>query len=247
MFLPGASEDAYMSWNRARAFRPLLADGGGDAPAGKPAKKGAKAPPAAAGNDFVSLVADILPGKWDIRSPTGENKVTLSSDKGDLLRFPVSRALMSIKVDEKSQAEWDLSFGADSNKVMELIAAHAQDQGIGHTGNLDCAPGGAKPVTIDINAIHSRMHGTAPSFSSMDGFHAWRTEWSSRLFQEVLIEADPKLTFSKAEVIWDSLNGTAKGSWMNWLRSHPGMRRLELGITGFFSNGGATAFPAVSV
>jgi hypothetical protein len=249
MFLPGSSDDAHMSWSRAKAFRPLLADGGGAKDAKPaPAKKGAKpAAPAAGGNDFQQLVADILPGKWDVRAPTGENKVTMSSEKGDLLRFPVSRSLMSIKVDTNSKAEWDLSFGADSNKVMELIATHAEEQGIGHTGNLNCTEGSAKPVSVDINSIHERMHGTAPSFTSMDGFHAWRVEWSARLFQEILIEADSKISFSKAEVIWDSLNGSGKASWLNWLRSHPGMRRLELGVNGFFSNGGATAFPSVSV
>jgi len=250
MFLPGGSEDVHMSWNRARAFRRLTDSGVAAAPAdaAKAAKKGAKAaPPAPVGNDFGSLLSDILPGKWDVRAPTGENKVTMSSEKGDMLRFPVSRALMSIKVDSASKAEWDLSFGADSNKVMELIATFAEEQSIPHTGNLPCIDAKGKPKSIDINAIHSRMHGTAPSFSSMDGFHAWRGEFGARLFQEVIVEADSSISFSKAEVIWDSLNGKAKGAWQSWLRSHPGMRRLELGVNGFFANGGATAFPAVAI
>ena len=51
----------------------------------------------------------------------------------------------------------------------------------------------------------------------------------------------------KAEVVWDSLAPSAKASWLNWLRSHPGMRRLELAVIGFFGNGGATAFPSVSL
>ena len=106
MFLPGPSEDVAMSWTRANAFRKLL----GAAPAADPKAKGKKAAPvAAAGNDFQKLVADILPGKWDVGSPTGDNKVSMSSEKGDLLRFPVSRALMSINVDAASKAEWDLS------------------------------------------------------------------------------------------------------------------------------------------
>ena len=171
----------------------------------------------------------------------------MKSDKEDLLRFPVSRSMMSVKVDEKSQAEWDVSFGADSNKIMEVVATFAEQQGIPHTGNLPCVEAGSKPVSIDVNAIHERMHGTAPSFSSMDGFHAWKGEFGARLFQEILVESDKKVNFSKAEVIWDSLSGGAKNAWLNWLRSHPGMRRLELAISGFFSNGGATAFPSVAI
>ena len=91
------------------------------------------------------------------------------------------------------------------------------------------------------------MHGTAPSFSSMDGYHAWRGDFGARLFQEILCEADSNVNLTKAEVLWDSLNPGAKAAWHNWLRSHPGMRRFELGVTGFFANGGATVFPAVSV
>jgi hypothetical protein len=91
------------------------------------------------------------------------------------------------------------------------------------------------------------MHGVSPSFSSMDGFHAWRSEFGARLFQEILVESDKKVSFSKAEVIWDSLAGGAKVAWQNWLRGHPGLRRLELAINGFFANGGATAFPSVAI
>jgi hypothetical protein len=52
---------------------------------------------------------------------------------------------------------------------------------------------------------------------------------------------------SKGEVVWDSLPAAAKNAWNNWLRTHPGMRRLELAMIGFFANGGATAFPAVAL
>jgi hypothetical protein len=243
MFLPGPSEDAHMSWARARAFRKL----GGPAAADPKAKKGKAAPPAPAGNNFNQLVGDILPGKWDVRSPTGDNKVTMSSDKGGVLRFGVSRAMMSITVDDSSKAEWDLSFGADDHKLMELISTYAEEQGVGHTGNLGCVDKTKKPVTLDINSIHTRMHGTSPSFSSMDGYHSWRGDFGARLFQEILCAADANVNLTKAEVLWDSLNPAGKTAWQNWLRSHPGLRRLELAIVGFFANGGATAFPAVSV
>ena len=243
MYLPGQTDDVHMSWNRAKAFRPLLA-----APEPTDKKKDPKAKaPAPPANSFQGLVSEVLPGKWDVKAPTGDNKVTMASEKGDMLRFPVSRALMSITVDAASKAEWDLSFDDASNKVMDIIASHAEEQGVGHTGELGCVDKSKKPITIDVAAIHDRMHGTAPAFNSMDGFHAWRVEWSGRLFQEILVEADSKMTPSKAEIIWDSLGGKAANSWLNWLRTHPGMRRLELALTGFFSNGGATAFPCVAL
>ena len=254
MYLPGPAEgDPQQSWSRALAFRPLLLESAGDAGGGDAAEKGKKGgaggAPSAGGNNFQKLVSDILPGKWDVRAPNGaDNKITMSSDKGDMLRFPVSRALMSITTDEATnKAEWDLSFGADEGKIVQLISAYASEQGIEHTGNLGAVDPKGKPVTLNVGNIHDRMHGTAPSFTSMDGYHAWRVEWGGRLFQEVLMEADAKISQSKAEVVWDSLDGEAKASWHGWLRAHPGMRRLELSITGFFSNGGATAFPAVAL
>ena len=52
---------------------------------------------------------------------------------------------------------------------MDIISAYAEEQGVAHTGSLTCANDKA---TKDINvaAIHDRMHGTAPCFSSMEGF-----------------------------------------------------------------------------
>jgi hypothetical protein len=247
MFLPGSTEDVHMSWTRARAFRRLAAAIDAPAETKKDDKKKGKDAPAVAGNDFQQLVSEVLPGKWDVKAPTGDSKVTMASEKGDMLRFPVSRALMSVTVDASSKAEWDLSFAEASNKVMEIIASHAEEQGVAHTGELGCVDKTQKPITIDVEAIHERMHGTAPSFSSMDGFHAWRSEWSANLFVQILLESDKKMTPSKAEIIWDSLDSAAQSAWLNWVRTHPGMRRLELSLVGFFSNGGATAFPAVAL
>ena len=245
MYLPGSTEDVHMSWTRAKAFRPLLA--AAETPAKDKKGKDGKATPAVAANSFQQLVSEVLPGKWDVKAPLGDNKVSLSSEKGDMLRFPVSRALMSVTVDATSKAEWDLSFVEASNKIMDIIASHAEGQSVAHTGELGCVDKTKKPITVDVDAIHNRMHGTAPAFNSMDGFHAWRAEWSARLFQEILIESDSKMTPGKAEIIFDSLPMQAANAWMNWLRTHPGMRRLELGLTGFFSNGGATAFPCVAL
>ncbi len=239
MYLPGKVEDPHMSWSRARAFRRL------SGPAAAPAdskKKDAKAAPVASGNSFRNLVTDVLPGKWDVKAPTFDGKITLQDTKDNTIRFPVSRALMST-VKEGDAYTWDLSDESHADKVMDIISAYAEEQGVAHTGTLTCANDKASK-NINVAAIHDRMHGTAPCFSSMEGFHAWRQDWGARLFTEILCEAEG-ISMTKAEVRWDTLNGKAKAAWANWLRNHPGMRRLELAVTGFFANGGATAFPAV--
>lgn len=239
MYLPGKVEDPHMSWSRARAFRRL------SGPAAAPAdskKKDSKAAPVASGNTFRNLVTDVLPGKWDVKPPSYDGKITLQDTKDNTIRFPVSRALMST-VKEGDAYTWDLSDDSHADKVMDIISVYAEEQGVAHTGALTCANDKAAK-NINVAAIHDRMHGTAPCFSSMEGFHAWRQDWGARLFQEILCEAEG-ISMTKAEVRWDTLNGKAKVAWANWLRNHPGLRRLELAVTGFFANGGATAFPAV--
>ena len=143
-------------------FRPVIAFTLGAWSACTHKKKGKKDAPGPAGNEFQQLVTETLPGKWDVQAPTGDSKVTMASEKGEMLRFPVSRALMSVTVDAASKAEWDLSFSEASNKVLEIIASHAENQGVAHTGELGCVDKAQKPITVDVSAIHERMHGTAP-------------------------------------------------------------------------------------
>ena len=64
---------------------------------------------------------------------------------------------------------------------------------------------------------------------------------------EVLLEGRPDTSEGQAEAIWETLPAAARKSWDDWLRSHPGMRRLELGIRGFFENGGQTAFVTMAL
>jgi hypothetical protein len=257
MFLPGPEPTTLLSWNRALAFRGLFDAIEVDAaPPAAPAAEGegkAKkpaAPPAAAtgANRFQQIVGEVLPGKWDVSSPSGApDVVTLKSEAGDILRIPANRTLLSVKTAGDGAKLWDLSWGADEQKVIELISGAALHQDVAHKGDLPSVDPGGKPVTIDVEAIHERIHGTAPGITNMTGFEQWRRELGSKLFKEILLDANKKMSTSQADAIWETLPQSGKDAWDKWLRSHPGIRRLEIALIGFFSNGGASAYLAAGV
>jgi hypothetical protein len=98
-----------------------------------------------------------------------------------------------------------------------------------------------------VDAIHNRIHGNAPGITNMTGYHQWRREFGEKLFREILLASNPKMTDNQAYMIWTTLGDDAKNAWDKWLRAHLGVRRLEIALTGFFSNGGANAYIACGV
>ena len=240
MFLPAAEEQTLLTWNRARAFRALAA--GGDAAEAPKAKgKGAKPAAKAGANRFQNLVGEILPGKWAVKNSSGDNAVVMTNEKNDILRFPVSRTLMSVK----ESGEWDLAWGADEQKILELIAGHALGGDVSHSGSLPCADAG-KSASINVDELHGALVQPAPALMGMAAYTGWRLDLAERLFKEVVGQAS-NLTDAKAQAVWDTLPIKAKQAWDRWIRTHPGMHRLELALQGFFENGGATAYPAVVI
>ena len=238
MFLPAVEESAKLTWNRALAFRPLL-----PAPAADPKAKGAKP----SGNNFENLVNEALPGNWTIDKPDGSGNVMLRGEKDSAIRLPVRKTLMSVAVSDKNKTKWDLAFGADEQAVLTLVSKAATEQGIAHTGLLGVVASGTKPSSIDIASIQKNLQGTAPAITAMDGFAAWRMEFGEDLFQQVILQANKGMSAAKAHLTWRTLSGEAKNAWHNWIRNHPGMRRYELAISGFFQNGGKTAYLAFAV
>lgn len=238
-----------MSWNRALAFRGLIGteDGGG---AAAPAAD-AKAKPAAAakpksGNGLQALIDDLLEGKWQVEAPNGSGNLTFTDEAGQKLRVPVRASLVSVKTSEKGEKEWDLAFGADEIAMTQLVAGSAQVVGVKHTGNLPCVDAKTS-VKVDIDAIHEALSGSAPGLTSMDGYHQWRTDLAMNLAVQIMLQHNPKLSQEQAEALYEALAPSARKAWDHWLRSHPGIRRLELAMTGFFSNGGKTGYPAVVI
>jgi len=253
MMLPAIEANPALAWNRALAFRPLAGVIEAAPPAkppakGKDGKAAAPAPSASKGNKLSALIGESLPGSWDISTPAESlDSVILRGDKGDILRFGANRTLLSVKVKEDGSKEWDLSWGADEQKVIELIGGHALRQEIPHGGDLPTVDPSGKPATIDVDGIHSRMHSTAPQITNMTGFEQWRREFGARLFMEILLESNKKLSPSQAEMLWETLPASSRNAWDKWLRAHPGIRRLEIALIGFFSNGGANAYIACGV
>ncbi len=249
MFLPATEEAAQLSWNRALAFRRLLtgpAAGGDDA--GKAAKgKGKSAPKS--DNRLDNLIGELMPGKWDVSSPNeDENNIVLRSDKGDMVRFAARRTMFSVKakLGDENVKEWDLSFAADEQQVMELIATHASPTGVSHAGDLDSVDT-SKSFTVDVAGIQDRMQKAASMLTGMDSYDAWRRDFGQELFMEIVMDAQAGTSESKSAALWETLPAAARKSWDDWLRSHPGIRRLELGVRGFFENGGQTAFVSCAI
>lgn len=262
MFLPTPEEQTLLSWTRAIAFRSLAIDVDAAPPAapaaaaatageeGKEKEKKPAAPKPAApapGNRLQRLVNESLAGSWTIAPPNGDSSITLASEKGQALRIPLPRTLLAVTTDDKGNRVWDLSFSADEQAVLQTIAAYAVGQDVHHAGTLRCIDDARKPSGIDIAAIQERLQKTAPAVHSMEGYENWRVGFARELFEYVLQEADPAMTAARAGLAWEMLPGESRKAWDGWLRAHPGVRRLELAVRGFFENGGKTAFIACGV
>jgi hypothetical protein len=247
MMLPGKEEGLLLSWNRALSFRPLVTPSDEALPPEAAAKdKDGKAKPPAApaaastGSRLRDLVNEVLPGSWTVQPPKDEDAITLASPTGALLRFPVDRTLMSITTLDSGERSWELSWGADESRILATLSAFALRSGVGHSGDLNCVDGKKKPAKIDPDEIHSRLLGPAPSITSMTGYTQWRGELGQSVFIEIAMQGGAA-NEAQALAMWDSLPSAARVAWDKWLRSHPGLHRLELALQGFFENGGATA------
>ena len=257
MFLPAAEEQVRLSWNRALAFRPLETTpeaAAPAAPAAEPAAEGGEgssgggrrrrraAPAPAPTTRLQGLVNEALPGDWTVEPAGADNAIRLRNTEGDILRVPVARSLLSVK----ESGEWDLAWGADEDSFLMTLAGHATRNDIGHSGSLAAVSTNAAPATIDVDDIHERLLGPAPSITNMTGYRAWRAELGEALFVQIVGSAK-NINDNKAKALWDTLGANGKAAWDKWLRAHPGLHRLEIALQGFFDNGGATAYPAVIV
>ena len=84
-----------------------------------------------------------------------------NSPMGDAqLRVPVSRTLMS-EITVKDQKVWEMAWGADEQKVLELFSGYAVQNQVRHSGNLACVDPSGAPVTIDLAEIHDFLSSPA--------------------------------------------------------------------------------------
>ena len=115
--------------------------------------------------------------------------MTIRSAKGDFVRVPVRRTLMSTKTNEQGKREWDLAWGADELQVLQLVAGNALKQGIGHNGDLGCIDPKGKPATIDdILKAFDEDGGDLEAEIPADPISVERLEWEH--IQKVLADND---------------------------------------------------------
>ena len=254
MVLPSSASQVGASWNRALAFRALSGPEEEEVkPETKVAGKTSKSKSTSASsevpeddNRLRKMIKQSLGQGWSIAPADGDASLTLRDADGVSLRMPVRRALLSVRQTAASP-EWDLAYGIGDQAVIGPLASFAAANGIQHTGALDCVAPAAKSTRIDASSIQSRLQRTAATVTSVEAFAQWRREFSAELFQELLLEADSRLTEARAESTWDTLSAAAQDAWFKWLRAHPGMFRLELAVRGFFTNGGRAAYIALGV
>lgn len=253
VYLPAAVDAPELAWSRALAFGALPGPAARPGPA-RPAPKDAdakEAPPKAAkpadDNRLRAVVERHLPGSWTVQAPgPADTAVTVASATGEVVRFPASRTMLNVRTAPSGAREWDLAFGAEESRLVQLLGAFAMQQEIRHSGALACVDVAASPAQIDVERVHEALAEPAPVVHSVDGYHAWRRRLGERLYKEIVGEARgwPE---SRAQMAWDTLPDRAREAWDRWLRAHPGLFRLELALTGFFENGGTAAYLALVV
>ena len=249
LFLPGPETAALTAWNRTLAFRALSAapaaapapaapTAGGDE-AGRKAPRASVASNAGAGSNRIStILSDVLDGTWEVVAPDSTTSALTLTSGSNTIRIPLNRTLMSATADNK----WDLSSDNGIPQFLQLVAAHALAQNIGPKVSTE-----SDSKAVAIERVQEGLHRTAAAVQSLDGYDQWRSQFGAELFQQIAAGFDPTMTAARARVAWESLSGEARAAWDSWLRGHPGIRRLELSLRGFFENGGKTAFVSVAV
>lgn len=270
LLIPDSAGEPLLDWNRALAFRGLLAppkppkksrptgpskrrssakDGEetGKADASAPATSTAVAT-SDDDNRFLQLLSDVLPGEWEVEAPNGGSSVLMSSSAGQVLKVPARRTLLSVK-----EGEWDLAFTAGDDRqrlkieheLLRLMSSYAVQNGISYDGDLNCVDSKQK-TSLGANEeehLFNAMLGDAEAVHGMDGWTVWFANFGERLFRELTLITEPNASPN----LWEKLSTQAKIAWLGWLRAHPGMRRLEIALRGFFANGGRTAWLTVAV
>jgi phage tail sheath protein FI len=138
---------------------------------------------------------------------------------------------------------WVLAKPSMRDKVLATIGAEAVAQGIGTSTTFD---GDENDVNEDVLLrVQEALVGTVAPLTSLDAFLAWREEFGDALYVELasIFTKSPKGSVSAA---WRSPDaGGLRAAWLSWLKTNPGMLRLEVSLRGFFGNGGSTAYPGV--
>ena len=204
-------------------------------------KADARRPQRAEAPKLHRMVKDLLGSNWSVAAPDRTGMVALS-DGSQTIRFAARRTLIAEKDDGRI---WDIAAGANTLEVVNLVAVYAQQLGISHSGDLTCATTTSRDVTIE--TVHDRMMKTASRVTSVDGFEGWLDDLAQDLFVNIYLETARDASEAQAGTAWLGLEPESRQAWRQWVRSNPGVRLLEIGVRGFFANGGQGIHLAVGV
>lgn len=215
----------------------------GEAKPGEPKAGEPKASTRTEAPRLQRLVKELLGGKWEVRRPDATGAVTLS-DGAQTIRFNTRSSLIAERSGQHPY--WDLAAGANTLEVVNLVAAHAVELDIPFGGELACVTSSAARE-VEIERVHEQLLRTATRITSVDGFDGWLNDFARELFISIYAEVNASVSEAGAETAWLGLDPAAVRAWRAWVRGSPGMRLVEIGVRGFFANGGQGAHLAVGV
>lgn len=212
---------------------------------------------------LIDVVREALGDDWDVVARPSLDMIEADlreksdSGRGNGRAFQVNfrRAQLALRhVEETGQNDWILSPRADAvqtlelkNQVLEAIAREAISRGVPYRGDLTrMVDDAVSDQALQIRELQDVMASPARAATSIDSFETWQREFAEELFvclHQVLTQSRRK----QAETLWRQTPELHQAAWTRWVKSLPGMFRLELGVRGFFTNGGRVAHLAVAV
>jgi hypothetical protein len=186
-----------------------------------------------------SLVADTLGKQWTATvEPAGDRvKVLFQNGSGAFDVFMPSTLMVS------SSQGYVLAAPSLKAKVLSLIGSEAQAAGVGASSQFE-----GKETQLEksvLASVQEALLGHVSPLNTLDSFIEWRDNMADELYVE-FASAFAGASKSAVRAAWKSSKASKlRSAWATWVRTNPGMVRLEVSIRGFFTNGGTTAYPSL--
>lgn len=190
------------------------------------------------------LVKETLGTGWSASGSLQGDQIVirLKNDEDVHLDVSVPQSMLIWTGGEKG---WVLANKDMHGKALANIAGAAVAEGVGAATQYSDPQQELKPDIF--RSIQESLLAEVPVLTSLDAFFAWQDEFADLLY----ISIASALTGQKKSHIrsaWKSPDAAKlRGAWTSWVKKNTGMRRLQIAITGFFGNGGGTAYIAVAL
>lgn len=186
-----------------------------------------------------SLVRDTLGKTWTATvEPQGDRvKVLFQNGAGAFdVHMPASMMVAA-------EAGYVLAAPSLKPKVLSMIGSEAKAAGIGASSQFDGAETELQKSVL--GAVQESLLGHVSPVNSLDAFIEWRDAMADELYIE-FASAFAGTAKSAVRAAWKSQKAsTLRSAWASWVKTNPGMVRLEVSIRGFFTNGGTTSYPSL--